>query len=140
METYMSGAGMRRIGLIASVLTILPLTPSAADTALECGVQVSSQVEIASCVSAQVNIVGLALDQALGFARDAAVELDGVTGRDVALPALEKSQGAWVAYRDAQCRYRATLFGGGSGSGIAEGACHVALTRARIAELMASLP
>ena len=131
---------MSRTALIASILAILPFAPLAADTALECGVQVSSQVEIASCVSAQVNIVDLALDQALGFARDAAVELDGVTGRDVALPALENSQGAWVAYRDAHCRYRAALFAGGSGTGIAEGTCHVALTRARIAQLMASLP
>ena len=131
---------MSRPLLIASILAILPFAPVTADTAMECGVQVSSQVEVASCVSAQVNIVDLALDQALGFARDAAIELDNVTGREVARPALETAQSAWVAYRDAQCSYSAALFGGGSGAGIAEGACHVALTRARIAKLMESLP
>ena len=131
---------MSRIFLIASVLAILPLTPVAADPAMECGVQVSSQVEIASCVSAQVRIIDLALDQALGFAQEAAAELDGVTEREVAGPALEAAQGSWLAYREAQCSYSAALFGGGSGAGIAEGACHVALTRARIAELMESLP
>ena len=131
---------MSRILLIASVLAILPLTQVAADPAMECGVQVSSQVEIASCVSAQVRIIDLALDQALGFAQEAAAELDGVTEREVAGPALEAAQGSWLAYREAQCSYSAALFGGGSGAGIAEGACHVTLTRARIAELMESLP
>ena len=131
---------MRRIALIASILSICPFAPLAADTAMECGVQVSSQVDVASCVSAQVDIVNLALDEALGFARDAATELDVVTERAVAQPALEAAQTAWLTYRDAQCGYAAALFGGGSGAGIAEGACHVVLTRARIAELMASLP
>lgn len=131
---------MRWTALISSAFLCVPLAPLAADPAMECGVQVSSQVEVSDCVSAQVNIVNLALDQALGFAQDAATELDTVTERDVAVPALERAQSAWLAYRDAQCGYAAALLGGGSGAGIAEGACHVAVTRARIAELMVSLP
>ena len=124
------------------VAFVLPAfgAPAAADTAMECRVQASSEVDVASCVMAQARVVDQALDQALGFARDAATDLDDVTGRDAALPALEAAQTAWTAYRDAQCRYSATLFGGGSGAGIAEGACHVAITRERIAQLMASLP
>jgi len=131
---------MTRTLLIASLLIVLSLTPVAADPAMECDVQVSSRVEISSCVSAQVRIIDLALDEALGFAQDAAAELDGVTERELAEPALDAAQGAWLAYREAQCSYSAALFGGGSGAGIAEGACHVELTRARIAELMESLP
>ena len=131
---------MIRIYTIIPIFVLAFIVPAAADTSMECGVQVSSQVEVASCVQAQARVVDLVLDQTLGFARDAAAELDDVTGREVALPALEEAQAAWAAYRDAQCRYSATLFGGGSGAGIAEGACHVAITRERIAQLMASLP
>ncbi len=131
---------MIRTAFVSSLLLISSLSPISADTAMECGVQVSSQVEIASCVDAQVRILNQALDEAIGFAQDAASELDRVNERDVALPALEAAQTAWVAYRDTQCSYSAALFGGGSGAGIAEGACHVELTRSRIAELMDSLP
>ncbi len=119
---------------------VVSATPAAADAALECGVQVSSQVKIASCVAAQVDIANQALDETVGFAQEAAAELDGVTERDDAVPALAVAQTAWETYRDAQCSYSSSLFGGGSGAGIAEGACHVALTRARIAELLALLP
>ncbi|MFQ6548117.1 lysozyme inhibitor LprI family protein [Aestuariibius sp. 2305UL40-4] len=121
--------------------TVLAIAgPAPADTAMECGVQVSSQVEVASCVEAQIRVLDQTLDEALGFARDAAAELDAVTEREVAVPALEEAQVAWVAYRDARCAYRAALFGGGSGAEIAEGSCRVAATRQRIDELMASLP
>ncbi len=121
-------------------LHLAQAAPVAADAALECGVQMSSQVEIASCVAAQLDVTNQALDEAMGFAQDAAAELDDVTGREDAVPALAAAQMAWLAYRNAECSYSGALFGGGSGAGIAEGACHIAMTRARIAEIMASLP
>ncbi|WP_371224577.1 lysozyme inhibitor LprI family protein [Roseovarius sp. 2305UL8-3] len=130
---------MFRYSIFFAVLSMPLSGPAGADAALECGVQVSSQVEIGSCVSAQVGIANQALAEALGFAQDAATELDEVTGREVAVPALVDAQSAWLTYRDAQCSYSAALLGGGSGAGITEGACHVALTRARIAELLGSL-
>ncbi|MBF9049785.1 DUF1311 domain-containing protein [Roseobacter sp. HKCCD9010] len=129
----------RNLTLLATLYAV-SAAPVAADAALECGVQVSTQVEIASCVAAQVDIANQALNETVGFAQDAAAELDGVTERDDAVPALAEAQTAWLAYRDAQCSYSGALFGGGSGAGIAEGACHVTLTRARIAELLALLP
>lgn len=130
---------MTRVYGIALFLLLTPLTHSRADTALECGVQVTSQAEISSCVVAQARILDLALDKALGFAKDAAKELDAVTEREAAMPALNAAQGAWLSYRDTHCAYKAALLGGGSGSGIAEGTCRVGMTRQRIEQLMKAL-
>lgn len=72
----------------------------------------------------------------LDFARDAARELDEVTGREVARPALEQGQSAWSTFRDAHCEYVGSTFGGGSGTGIAIRSCRVKLGRERAAELV----
>ena len=60
-----------------------------------------------------------------------AKELDDVTGRTVALPALEKAQAAWSAYRDTHCDYVGATFGGGSGTGIGINSCKIELARSR---------
>lgn len=102
---------------------------------LECA-DAGSQVDIGRCVAQTEARVNRAIDLALGFARSAAVELDAVTGRDRALPALEAAQTAWSAYRDRQCEAVGAGFAGGSGTGIAIGACRVTLGRARVEELL----
>jgi len=109
---------------------------AAADPALECNTGASSQIEIGGCVAETEARVSDALDAALGFALTSATDLDEITGREVATPALEASQAAWEAYRDAQCEFAGATFGGGSGTGIAIGVCRVELGRARIAELL----
>lgn len=123
---------MRRIAPILA-LALLPAT-ALADPSMEC--PGGSQIEIGACVSAMLVGVDGAVEQALGFARDSAVELDRVTGRAVALPALEASQAAWAAYRDAQCDLVGAGFGGGTGTGIAITGCRVEMGRARVAELL----
>ena len=126
-----------------STLALLPVlshaTSAFADAAMECSAQVPTQVEVASCVNEQLRIADLALEQALEFARDSATELDSITGRVDAIPALEKSQAAWIGYRNAECEYREALYAGGSGGGIAKVSCMVGLTRERLTEVMASL-
>lgn len=120
-------------------LLVLPflLAPSlaAADPALECNTGVSSQVEIADCVAETEARVDAAVEAAYGFAMTSATDLDEVTGREVAVPALEAAQAAWTAYRDAQCEFAGATFGGGSGTGIAIRSCRVDLGRARVEEL-----
>ena len=116
---------------------ILLLAPSLAnaDPALECNTGVSSQVEIAACVAETEARVDAAVEAAYGFAMTSATDLDEITGREVAVPALEAAQGAWAAYRDAQCEFAGATFGGGSGTGIAIRSCRIDLGRARVAEL-----
>ena len=114
---------------------LLPL-PVLADPALECS-DASSQVEIADCLIDTEARVETALEIAVDVARSAAAELDDVTGRVVAVPALEQAQAAWEAYRQAQCDYVGATFGGGSGTGIGIRSCRIDLTRARIRALFA---
>lgn len=106
-----------------------------ADPALECS-DASSQVEIGSCVAKMEERVNVAIETSYSFAVEAAKELDDVTGRVEAVPALEASQSAWVAFRDAQCDAVGASYGGGSGTGIAITSCRVDLGRARVDELL----
>lgn len=105
-----------------------------ADPATECGG--ASQVEIGACVAETLDRVDATVEIYLGFAMDAARALDEITERTLALPALEASQSAWSAYRDAHCDYVGATFGGGSGTGIGIASCRIELGRARAADLL----
>ncbi len=118
----------------AFVFLMFPIS-AIADPTMEC-IDAGSQVEIGSCVSDMELRVNTAIDSSYSLALGSAQELDEVTGRVVAVPALEASQNAWVAYRDAQCEAVGASFGGGSGTGIAITACRVDLGRARVDELL----
>ena len=127
---------MKRCALALPLPFLLVLAqPAAADPSLECSVDSGSQVEVRDCLAATEKTVDAAMALALRFATDAATELDEVTGRPVALPALEASQAAWSAYRDAHCAYVGATFGGGSGTGIAIRSCRIELARERIRAL-----
>lgn len=125
---------MKRPLIYLLAALVLPVTASA-DPSLECSIDNGSQVEIGECVAEAETRVDAAIEIMLGFAMTSATELDSVTGRDVAVPALTAGQAAWSAYRDAQCDYVGSTFGGGSGTGIAIRACRVELGRARVVEL-----
>lgn len=112
---------------------------ASADPSLECSVNSGSQVETAECLAKVEAVADQALSVMLGFARNNAMELDAVTERDIAVPALEVSQTAWIAYRQAKCDYDGALFGGGSGTGIEIRSCRIDMTRDRIDALEATL-
>ncbi len=125
---------MKLIFGLTAAMFVLPFAATA-DPAMECG-DAGSQVEIAECVSKAEAAVNDAVELSLSFAMSSAAELDEVTQRDVAVPALEKAQAAWSAYRDGHCEYVGTTFGGGSGTHITITSCRVELGRARVRELM----
>lgn len=124
--------------IVAGMMMIIP-TGIWADPSLECSVSASSQVEIGACVGEMLSNAEQAMELALGFAEASAAELDGITEREMVVPALEAGQAAWLAYRDAHCEHVGSTFGGGSGTGIAINSCRVELTRARTAQLMGLL-
>ncbi|MEM9306523.1 MAG: lysozyme inhibitor LprI family protein [Pseudomonadota bacterium] len=101
--------------------------------------QFSSQVEIGQCLIDAETHSEAALDIAMDIARENAADLDEVTRRDVALPALEASHTAWLAFREAECDYAGALSGGGSGTGITIRSCRIEKTRTRITDLMGRL-
>ena len=107
-----------------------------ADPSMECSIDLGSQVEIADCVAEVEATVDKTIEMALGFAMNAAKEMDEITGREVAVAALVQGQSAWFGYRDAHCEYVGWTFGGGSGTDIAIHSCRVELGRARVIELM----
>ncbi len=123
--------------LVCAAMLLAP-TAGTTDPSLECSAA-GSQVEIGICVGAAADQVEAAMAIALEIAQGSAIELDEVTGRKVAGPALDAAQTAWAAYRTAQCDAVGASFGGGSGTGIAIQSCFITLGRARIAELMASV-
>jgi uncharacterized protein YecT (DUF1311 family) len=127
---------MRRLPALVLAAAVLAAGPSAADPSMECSVTETTQVATGDCLAAAEKTVDAALDQALGFAVDAAKALDAETGRAAAVPALDAGQKAWSAYRDAHCAYVGETFGGGSGTGIAIRSCRIELARARTDVLM----
>lgn len=128
---------IRCIALFLALL-LLPISVGA-DPSLECSVNAGSQVETGQCLQETAKAAEAALAIILDISRDAARELDSITERDVALPALNTSQTEWEAYRDAQCLYAGSLFGGGSGTGIEIQSCQIEMTRARMRDLQAML-
>jgi len=124
---------MRTLAATLFVLSCLPRI-AFADPATECGE--SSQIEIGECVADTLQRVDATVDIYLSFAMGSAKELDDVTGRTIAVPALEAAQAAWSAYRNAQCDYVGATFGGGSGTGIAINSCKIELGRRRAVELV----
>lgn len=128
---------MTRGPLVCGLL--VSATMAGADPSLECSLSASSQVETRSCLADMEETTQAALSIVYEGARAAAQELDEVTERSVAVPALEASQTAWERYRDANCDFAGALFGGGSGTGIAIVSCRIELARARITDLSARL-
>ncbi|MBE1285459.1 MAG: DUF1311 domain-containing protein [Rhodobacteraceae bacterium] len=123
---------------VLCIAGILVFSGSAhADPSLECG-SAGSQVEIRECLAETTTRVEEAMRIALGIATEAAEELDEVTGRESAQPALAQSQTAWENYKTAHCDFVGSTFGGGSGTGIAIASCQIELTRQRTRELMDS--
>ncbi|MFU1681595.1 lysozyme inhibitor LprI family protein [Phaeobacter piscinae] len=119
---------------LLSALLALPL-PALADPAMECS-DTGSQIALRDCLKGDQICANAALSQALGYAREAAADLDDTTGRQSAGPALEAAQQSWEAFRDAHCDFVGATFGGGSGTGIAILSCRISLTRGRVEALM----
>ena len=127
---------MRIFTFLIAVILLGSMQETYADPSFECSIGLGSQVEIAACVAKTETAVEKTIEMTLGFASNAATELDEATGRSSTLPALEKAQEAWSAFRQAHCDYVGSTFGGGSGTGIAIRSCRVELGRTRVKELM----
>jgi len=76
-----------------------------------------------------------ALVKAEGDAGKRARDIDNVTGRSPAAPALAKSMRAFSEYRKAQCEFVRAMYSTAAGSEQAQLGCMVDLTRRRVREL-----
>ena len=116
---------------------LVPAAPAWADPVGECQALTADQVQTGQCMQADLG----AADRVMGTALDAllqtADELDRVTGRVAARPAVEASQVQWQAYRETTCAVPFALAAGASGAGQFQLGCLITLARARTAELRA---
>lgn len=127
---------LARLPAMAMAATLLPLVANA-DPSMEC--DGSSQVEISECLDETLARADAAVEEAFSFALTSAAETDEVTGRASVVPALYASQSAWEAFRDGQCDYVGSTYGGGSGTGIAILACRITEARNRTTALLSGL-
>ena len=120
---------------IGAVAALMHVPPAYATPVGECQVGAANQVEVTQCLRATLaaadHVMGAALERLLSRAD----ELDGVTGRVVARPAVEQSQVAWQAFRETTCAVPAALTAGASGSGQFQLGCTITMARARATEL-----
>jgi uncharacterized protein YecT (DUF1311 family) len=129
----------RRALATAALATALlvPASAASADPVGECQALTTNQVETGQCLQTDRG----AADQVLATELDAllrrADELDRVTGRPAARPAVEASQVQWQAYREANCAVPFALAAGASGAGHFQTGCMVTMARTRAAELRA---
>ena len=128
---------LTRFLVMAMAATLLTPFSANADPSMEC--DGTSQVEIRACLDETLARADAAVDEAFSFALASAAETDEVTGRASVVPALYASQSAWEAFRDNQCDYVGSTYGGGSGTGIAILACRITEARARTTELLSGL-
>ena len=126
----------RFFGSVPMLLVLFAAPGAQADPTLECSNRAGSQIEVGECLVGVEKNVDAAMVDALGFALEAARELDKVTERKSVVPALEAGQANWSAYRDQHCEYVGTTWGGGSGTGMAIRSCRIELGRARTDVLM----
>lgn len=121
---------------LVTVLSLVAPAVALADPQLECSIDASSQVGIGECLNEAARVADATVALALEFAMQAAKGLDETTERTTSVPALTASQAGWEAYRDRQCEFVGTTYGGGSGTGIAIQSCRISLARARADDLM----
>ena len=124
------------LALVASVL-LAGAPAAAADPLGECQVTTPSEVAATVCLRADLAAADQVMAAALERVQAQADELDRVTGRPEARAAVDASQTQWQAFREADCRVRAALAAGASGSGRFALSCAVSLARVRAAELTA---
>lgn len=108
----------------------------AANPAMECGIDLESEIVIGKCLADLEVVVDQTIEIALERAMSAAKDLDARTGGHGAEASLAAGQAAWSSYRDAHCGYVGTLTGGMTASIIAVASCRVELGRTRVSELV----
>ena len=130
---------MRRsvLAVVLALIGLLCVAPSGAyaDPVGECQMITLNQVETGQCLQDTLATVDAVMNNALANAQAEADELDQVTGRTEARPALDRAQTSWSAFRALNCLVPAAMAAGASGSGHFTLGCQISMARARTLEL-----
>ena len=114
---------------------VLAASPVLADPVGECQTATTTQVDTNQCLQNTQAAAQHVLDLALQRAQQKADDLDGVTGRTEARPALDQAQADWMTLLKSNCAVRGAFAAGASGSGQFIAACAIQMTRLRAEEL-----
>jgi len=114
--------------LLAAGLALVVWGPSPVRARMLCP-GARTTVEMNECMTAEIQAADRELNRYLAEARRV------VTDRPNVLAALDRSQTAWRAFRDAECAAVYVLYVEGSARGVIGGGCRLGFTRRRTHEL-----
>ncbi|MBG1233075.1 lysozyme inhibitor LprI family protein [Aestuariivirga litoralis] len=120
--------------IIVALALGLPLAPALADDAPDCA-NAQSQNDMTLCAQLEYGKADKALNAIWPKIKAAAEDSDKDSGKHDYAEALLASQKAWLAYRDAQCKWLGFEGHGGSIEPMLVNNCLAAQTEARIKEL-----
>ncbi|MEQ5119917.1 lysozyme inhibitor LprI family protein [Morganella morganii] len=92
------------------------------------------RTKIAGCLDAKLNTANARLNTILAQQKQEIASLNSA-GSEQAIQSLNLSHSTFIAFRDAECRYRYDATLGGSGAGDIMKACQIELTNWRIKQL-----
>lgn len=92
------------------------------------------RTKIAGCLDAKLNAANTRLNTILAQQKQEITSLNSA-GSEKAIQSLNLSHSAFIAFRDAECRYRYDAALDGSGAGDIMKACQIDLTNWRIKQL-----
>jgi heat shock protein HslJ len=101
----------------------------------ECYAGSANRIVVGQCLERRFDEVSAELATAVSAVRERMLKLDAATGRKLATGTFDRSQQAFVDFREDNCVWLATQVGAGTGSGDLERDCQIRMTRARTDEL-----
>lgn len=128
---------MKKALLLSSLLILAIPAVYAQDSIEQCYKAATNEVAMRECLKKELQQTRDEYREALDKLTQQAGELDRVTGRNEAMPALEKANMSFDRYVSEQCRFEETMFSGGSGAGAANLACQINLLHIRIGAMEA---
>lgn len=106
----------------------------------ECYKTAATTVALRECLKQELQQTRTEYRDVLTKLTQHAAELDRTTGRNEAVPALERANTAFDRYVSEQCRFDEALFSAGTGAGAANLSCQINLLHTRIGAMESQLP
>jgi uncharacterized protein YecT (DUF1311 family) len=127
----------RAAAAILSASLSLAAAAQAATPLQDCYARHATRIEVGECLKKWRRAAEAELREAYDKAGAAAREAGRARDSGAPLGALQRSQKAWIAYRDAQCRLAYEMMMPGTGAGDAASDCTIRLTEERTRALRA---
>ena len=101
----------------------------------ECYASSPNRIAVGACLDRKLDEASAAMGAVVSTVRERMLKLDAATGRQLATGAFDRSQQAFVDFREDNCVWLAAQVGAGTGAGDVERDCRIRMTRARTEEL-----